>query len=76
MRTAALLMAAMFAIAAALTAYAAIVNAEWFFRSPNVRILTGSFKRSVQRAIYGVLAVAMASLAVHLVIRSFAESGM
>lgn len=76
MRTAALLMAAMFAIAAALAAYAAIVNAEWFFRSPNVRILAGSFKRSVQRAIYGVLAVAMASLAVHLVIRSFAESGM
>lgn len=75
MQTAAIVMACMFAVAATLSAYAAIVNAEWFFRSPNVRILTGALPRWAQRAIYAILAIAMGGLAIHLFISSFSLTG-
>ena len=75
MHTAAIVMAIMFAVAATLSAYAAIVNAEWFFRSPNVRILTGTLPRWAQRTVYAILAIAMGALAVHLFISSSGFTG-
>lgn len=68
MFTARMIMAAMFLIAGTLSAYAAIFNPEWFFRSPNVRILTGSLRRPIQRLIYGLLAAAMLFMAARLIL--------
>lgn len=68
MFTARMIMAAMFLIAGTLSAYAAIFNPEWFFRSPNVRILTGSLSRPIQRLIYGLLAAAMLFMAARLIL--------
>lgn len=63
-----LIMAAMFLIAGVLSAYAAIFNPDWFFRSPNVRILTGTLRRPLQRLIYALLAAAMIFMAVVLIL--------
>lgn len=68
MFTARMIMAAMFLIAGTLSAYAAIFNPEWFFRSPNVRILTGSLRRPIQRLIYGLLGAAMLFMAARLIL--------
>lgn len=68
MFTARMIMVAMFLIAGTLSAYAAIFNPEWFFRSPNVRILTGSLRRPIQRLIYGLLAAAMLFMAARLIL--------
>lgn len=65
-----MLMAAMFIIAGSLATYAVIVNADWFFRSPNVRILTGRMRRGYQRTLYGIIAAAMFALAIKLILES------
>ncbi len=56
----------LFVVAGVLCLYAALMNAEWFFRSPNVRILVGSLSRTSSRIIYAVIGLAILAMGAYI----------
>lgn len=64
--TATYILAAIFAAGGLFSILAAIFGWEWFFASANVRILTGKMSRMAARVLYGLIGVAIISMAVYL----------
>ena len=67
-----LLMSGIFAIAGIVSLLASALNADWFFRSANVRMLTLGARRLLQRIIYAIFGLLMIATAIRL----FLESGV
>lgn len=65
-------MSGIFAIAGIVSLLASALNADWFFRSANVRMLTLGARRSLQRIIYAIFGLLMIAAAIRL----FLESGV
>ncbi len=66
-RTAAIVMASLLALCGLFAAAAAAFNWEWFFRSPNTRMLSfGIRRRSRIRILYLLYAAAMIAMSVRL----------
>jgi len=60
---ASMIMAGVFACAGMLAIVASVASWDWFFKSPNVRILTGRLSRGKARVVYFVLGVAILAMA-------------
>ena len=67
-----LLMSGIFAIAGIVSLLASALNADWFFRSANVRMLTLGARRPLQRIIYAIFGLLMIATAIRL----FLDSGV
>lgn len=65
-------MSGIFAIAGIVSLLASALNADWFFRSANVRMLTLGTRRPLQRIIYAIFGLLMMAAAIRL----FLESGV
>lgn len=60
---AAYVVAAAFAVAGLLSVYVALTGADWFFRSPGVRMLVGRLSRTGARVVYAVAGLAILAMA-------------
>lgn len=67
LRTAALILAGVFALSGLTALGASLADSDWFFRSPSVRMLMPGLGRRWQRAVYGVFGMLMVIAAVCLV---------
>lgn len=61
------LLAAIFAACGVFSLTAGIAGWDWFFRSMNVRMLTGRLSRSAARAVYIVLGMVIIAMAIYMV---------
>lgn len=62
------IMGALFALCGLLGLAASLLNLEWFFRSRGVSSLVGRLRRPWQRAIYGLLGIAMLAMAYDIIV--------
>lgn len=61
--TASYILASIFAIAGLLSVSASAANWNWFFESPNVRLLTSRLSRGASRIFYALIGVAILAMA-------------
>lgn len=66
--TAAIIMAGVFALSGALALGASLFNAEWFFRSQGVRMLTWRLSRLWCRVLYALLGAAFIAMGVKILL--------
>lgn len=61
---ASIILIVIFACVGLFSVVAAIASWDWFFQSPNVRILTGKLSRGKARMVYLIIGVAILAMAV------------
>ena len=67
-----LIMAGVFACAGVLAIVASVASWDWFFNSPNVRILTGRLSRGKARVVYFVIGLAIIAKSAFFVYKAWA----
>ncbi|WP_302591565.1 immunity 17 family protein [uncultured Muribaculum sp.] len=63
--TASRILAVLFLISGSLSLLAAVAGWDWFFRSYNVRILTGQLKRGHARILYALIGLAIIAAGIY-----------
>lgn len=68
---ASMIIAGVFACAGLLAIVASIASWDWFFKSPNVSILTGRLSRGKARVVYFVIGVAIIAMSIFFMYKAW-----